>query len=194
MYDEGEGPGKGRCKEAGEALKGKGFWSGFFLVVTQRSLTTCAPLRSPLCSRITHALPPVTPSPFSNFNLRIPAGKTVALVGESGSGKSTIVGLVERFYDVLEGCVLLDGVDIRQYRLSWLRQQVSDSSTISSCCCTVFYAPGGRCKGGGNPMPQALNLTPPPLPCLLPQLDWHCQPGAASVLHQHPRQHPLRQA
>lgn len=52
------------------------------------------------------------------------AGKTVALVGESGSGKSTVVGLIERFYDPLEGRVLLDGVDIKSYNVRWLRQQV----------------------------------------------------------------------
>ena len=47
----------------------------------------------------------------------------MALVGESGSGKSTVVGLIERFYDPQAGAVLLDGIDIRQYNLRWLRQQ-----------------------------------------------------------------------
>jgi len=48
----------------------------------------------------------------------------MALVGESGSGKSTVVGLIERFYDPQAGAVLMDGVDIRQYNLKWLRQQI----------------------------------------------------------------------
>jgi ABC-type bacteriocin/lantibiotic exporter with double-glycine peptidase domain len=52
------------------------------------------------------------------------AGKTVALVGESGSGKSTVVGLIERFYDPAAGAVLLDGRDIRTLNVRWLRQQV----------------------------------------------------------------------
>lgn len=52
------------------------------------------------------------------------AGKTVALVGSSGSGKSTVVGLIERFYDPAAGAVLLDGRDLRTLRLRWLRQQV----------------------------------------------------------------------
>ena len=51
------------------------------------------------------------------------AGKSVALVGRSGSGKSTIASLVTRFYDIEEGEILLDGVNIREYRLSELRKQ-----------------------------------------------------------------------
>lgn len=61
---------------------------------------------------------------FRGFSLEINAGQTVALVGSSGSGKSTVVGLLERFYDPLEGAVTLDGVDLRKLKLSWLRQQI----------------------------------------------------------------------
>jgi ATP-binding cassette, subfamily B (MDR/TAP), member 1 len=53
-----------------------------------------------------------------------PAGKTVAIVGASGSGKSTVVALVERFYDPLSGSVKLDGVDIRDLNIRWLRSQI----------------------------------------------------------------------
>ena len=52
------------------------------------------------------------------------AGKTAALVGASGSGKSTVVALVERFYDPIQGTVKLDGVDIKDLNLKWLRQQI----------------------------------------------------------------------
>ena len=52
-------------------------------------------------------------------------GKTVALVGRSGSGKSTIASLITRFYDVDEGQILLDGHDLREYKLSSLRDQVA---------------------------------------------------------------------
>ena len=62
---------------------------------------------------------------MENVNLMVPAGKTTALVGASGSGKSTIVGLVERFYDPVGGEVLLDGQNVQDLNLRWLRQQVS---------------------------------------------------------------------
>jgi len=52
-------------------------------------------------------------------------GETVAIVGRSGSGKSTLVGMLPRFYDATRGQVLLDGVDVRDYRLRDLRDQLS---------------------------------------------------------------------
>lgn len=62
---------------------------------------------------------------MQDVSLVIPAGKMTALVGASGSGKSTIVGLVERFYDPVKGQVLLDGHDVSTLNLRWLRQQIS---------------------------------------------------------------------
>ena len=61
---------------------------------------------------------------LKNLSLTFPAGKTTALVGASGSGKSTIISLVERFYDPLGGCVRLDGIDIRELNIKWLRSQI----------------------------------------------------------------------
>lgn len=58
---------------------------------------------------------------LSNVSFEIEAGKTVALVGRSGSGKSTIANLLPRFYDVQQGEILLDGVNIQDYRLANLR-------------------------------------------------------------------------
>ncbi|KAL2787334.1 P-loop containing nucleoside triphosphate hydrolase protein [Aspergillus keveii] len=62
---------------------------------------------------------------MQDVSLVMPAGKTTALVGPSGSGKSTVVGLVERFYMPVRGTVLLDGHDIQDLNLRWLRQQIS---------------------------------------------------------------------
>ncbi len=59
---------------------------------------------------------------LNNISFSVPAGKTVALVGRSGSGKSTIANLVTRFYDIEQGEILLDGINIQDYRLSNLRE------------------------------------------------------------------------
>lgn len=58
---------------------------------------------------------------LKDVDLKIPKGKVIALVGESGGGKSTLVDLLPRFYDVCEGCILLDGHDLRDYKISDLR-------------------------------------------------------------------------
>lgn len=61
---------------------------------------------------------------LENFCLRIPAGKVTALVGASGSGKSTIIGLIERWYNPLSGSVKLDGRPIDTLNVQWLRKHV----------------------------------------------------------------------
>ncbi|GAA6027203.1 hypothetical protein JCM8097_002481 [Rhodosporidiobolus ruineniae] len=58
------------------------------------------------------------------FTAVFPPGKMTALVGGSGSGKSTTVGLLERFYDPVEGSIKLDGVELRDLNLKWLRNQI----------------------------------------------------------------------
>lgn len=62
---------------------------------------------------------------FKGFSINIEAGKSTALVGQSGSGKSTIIGLIERFYDPLRGAVKIDGRDIRSYNLRSLRKHIA---------------------------------------------------------------------
>ncbi|XP_072967585.1 ABC transporter B family member 11-like [Typha angustifolia] len=61
---------------------------------------------------------------FDGFSLKVPSGMTMAIVGESGSGKSTVISLVERFYDPQAGEVLLDGINVKTLRLGWLREQI----------------------------------------------------------------------
>lgn len=62
---------------------------------------------------------------LQNFSLTIPKGKTVALVGQSGSGKSTIANLITRFWDVTEGKITIDGIDIKSVSQKSLRSQMS---------------------------------------------------------------------
>eukprot|EP00899_Mesostigma_viride_P015434 jgi/Mesvir1/23892/Mv10678-RA.2 len=70
-----------------------------------------------------YPLRPDTPA-LRGFNLSVPYGKEVAVVGRSGSGKSTLVSLLLRFYDVDEGAVLMDGVDVRSLDVAALRDHI----------------------------------------------------------------------
>lgn len=76
---------------------------------------------------------------MDDMSLVIPAGHTTALVGPSGSGKSTVVGLAEQFYKPVRGTVLLDGHDIRDLNLRWLRQQISLVSQEPTLFGTTIY-------------------------------------------------------
>lgn len=67
-----------------------------------------------------HAQEPV----IRNVSFTASPGETVAFIGSTGSGKSTLIQLIPRFYDVSEGEVLIDGVDVRDYRLSTLRDKI----------------------------------------------------------------------
>lgn len=61
---------------------------------------------------------------FKGFSLSIQTGRSMALVGQSGSGKSTIIGLIQRFYDPLTGVVKIDGKEIKTYNLRALRRHI----------------------------------------------------------------------
>ncbi|MDR1018615.1 MAG: ABC transporter ATP-binding protein/permease [Lachnospiraceae bacterium] len=61
---------------------------------------------------------------LDDINLNVPAGEYIALVGPSGAGKTTICSLIPRFYDVTEGEILIDGIDIRDMKLNELRSNV----------------------------------------------------------------------
>uniref|UniRef100_A0A1D1Y062 ABC transporter B family member 11 n=1 Tax=Anthurium amnicola TaxID=1678845 RepID=A0A1D1Y062_9ARAE len=73
---------------------------------------------------------------FSGFSLMIHSGMTMALVGESGSGKSTVISLIERFYDPQAGEVLIDGINLKEFQLRWIRGKiglVSQEPVLFSC-------------------------------------------------------------
>ena len=61
---------------------------------------------------------------LKGININFESGKKIALIGESGCGKTTIVNLIERFYDVTNGEILLDGLDIRKYDIQYLRSLI----------------------------------------------------------------------
>ena len=61
---------------------------------------------------------------LKNFSLQVPKGKTVALVGQSGSGKSTIANLLTRFYDVQDGAIKIDGLDLKDMKIKSLRNLI----------------------------------------------------------------------
>nr|DAD32953.1 TPA_asm: hypothetical protein HUJ06_011804 [Nelumbo nucifera] len=61
---------------------------------------------------------------FNGFSLSIPRGTTAALVGQSGSGKSTVISLIERFYDPQVGEVLIDGINLKEFQLRWIRKKI----------------------------------------------------------------------
>ena len=62
---------------------------------------------------------------LQNISFKIKAGQTVAIVGTTGSGKTTLTKLLSRLYDITEGRILIDGVDVREYALKSLRNQIS---------------------------------------------------------------------
>ncbi|RLN71558.1 hypothetical protein BBJ28_00020807, partial [Nothophytophthora sp. Chile5] len=62
---------------------------------------------------------------YRNYSLKVARGQTVALVGASGSGKSTAISLLERFYDPKAGTVTLDGNNLKELSLQWLRERIS---------------------------------------------------------------------
>ncbi|XP_057464862.1 ABC transporter B family member 9-like isoform X2 [Actinidia eriantha] len=61
---------------------------------------------------------------FSEFSLKVPCGATAALVGQSGSGKSTVISLLQRFYDPDGGEVLIDGINLKKFQLTWIRERM----------------------------------------------------------------------
>ena len=59
-----------------------------------------------------------------NIDLKIPRGSSIGVIGSTGSGKTSLVNLIPRFYDVTDGCVLVDGVDVRDYDTKALRSKI----------------------------------------------------------------------
>lgn len=85
---------------------------------------------------------------LDNINLTINPGETIAIMGETGCGKSSLVNLIPRFYDVTDGCILVDDVDVRDYKLSALRSKISIALQKSE----IFSASIKENISWGNPV------------------------------------------
>ncbi|KAM3398909.1 hypothetical protein P3S68_002425 [Capsicum galapagoense] len=88
---------------------------------------------------------------LNEFSLLIPSGKSTALVGGSGSGKSTIISLIERFYDPQSGGIFIDGCNLKAFQVKWIRQKialVSQEPTLFSTSIreNVAYGKDGATK------------------------------------------------
>lgn len=75
-------------------------------------------------SNLTFTYPGADRPALSGIDVRIPAGSTLALVGHTGSGKSTLLHLLCRLYEPPAGTILVDGHDVRRYKLAWLRRRI----------------------------------------------------------------------
>ncbi|KAI0243897.1 hypothetical protein L0F63_006179 [Massospora cicadina] len=119
----------------GQAVKASGAWARILAVLTLPPSTTLAPLAGPgiVLSSIRGEVtfrnvdfwyPHASHPAIRNLSLNIPAGSTLALVGASGAGKSTVAALLERFYELRVGEILLDGVPLHLLDPKWLRGHV----------------------------------------------------------------------
>ena len=63
---------------------------------------------------------------LKNINLKVQPGQTIAIVGQTGSGKTSLVKLINRTYDIIDGQILVDGIDVRSWNLEILRRQISN--------------------------------------------------------------------
>ena len=76
---------------------------------------------------------------LKSMSIKFEAGKTTAIVGPSGMGKSTVVQLIERFYDPQKGQVTVDGIDVRELNISWWRNMIGVVEQEPSLFNTSIY-------------------------------------------------------
>ena len=100
---------------------------------------------------------------LKNISFKANKGETVAFIGSTGSGKSTLVNLIPRFYDVTDGSVLVDGVDVREYKQEFLRNKlgyVSQKAVMfnGSVNFNVSYGDDGRGKISDKKIKEAVKV------------------------------------
>ena len=100
---------------------------------------------------------------IKNISFKVEKGETVAFIGSTGSGKSTLINLVPRFYDVTEGSVLIDGINVKDYKLECLRNKlgyvpqraVMFTGTVSE---NVSYGHNGKKKPDSKKIKEAIKV------------------------------------
>jgi ATP-binding cassette subfamily B protein len=101
------------------------FHVGPVLVSKVGALPATRPIREGFVfDRVSFAYPGTERLVLDNLNLRIASGERIALIGENGEGKTTLVKLLVRLYDPTSGCILLDGIDLREYSIEDLQRQI----------------------------------------------------------------------
>ena len=103
---------------------------------------------------VSFAYPGSSQNVLSHINLKIRGGETVAIMGATGCGKTSLVSLIPRFYDVGTGTVLVDGVDVREYRQEVLRDKISVAMQKSE----LFSMTIGENIAWGMPGTDAMSL------------------------------------
>ncbi len=103
---------------------------------------------------VSFAYPGSSQNVLSHINLKIRKGETVAIMGATGCGKTSLVSLIPRFYDVSTGTVLVDGVDVREYRQEALRDKISVAMQKSE----LFSMTIGENIAWGMPGTDAMSL------------------------------------
>ena len=98
-----------------------------------------------------------------NISFKAEEGETVAFIGSTGSGKSTLINLIPRFYDVTEGEILVDGVNVKDYKLEYLHNKIGYvpqkavmfTGTVNS---NVSYGDNGRAKATSQKIKEAIKV------------------------------------
>ena len=130
----GQGLARTSLTNLGQVYSNSLFLRGLFELLDLRPAIADAPATVPAPSRLAQSIrfrdvtfryPGADRDVLRDFNLHIPAGKVVAIVGPNGAGKSSLLKLLCRFYDPAEGCVELDGVDVRRLRLAELWRSIT---------------------------------------------------------------------